>query len=161
MNLEFHLHNKEDFNDDDRKILASMLKIQNKVKGDLRKKIDRCLYFCYVTDADKPIAIGAIKKKTDSDFNDNKSGLIELFHDFDWELGYIYISKDYEGQKLASRVVSRLLSEYGQENLMASTEISANPAMVKILENNGFRLFGKPWKSQIHKHYLGLFLKFK
>ena len=44
---------------------------------------------------------------------------------------------------------------------MASTEITNNPGMVKILERNGFRLFGKPWKSKIHSHYLGLFLRFK
>ncbi len=44
---------------------------------------------------------------------------------------------------------------------MASTEISVNPGMVKILESNGFKLFGKPWKSSIHEHFLGLFLKFK
>ncbi len=30
--------------------------------------------------------------------------------------------------------------------------------MVKILEKNGFRLFGKPWKRNIHDHFLGLFL---
>lgn len=43
---------------------------------------------------------------------------------------------------------------------MASTEIAANPGMVKILEKHGFRQFGKPWKSSLHKNYLGLFLKF-
>jgi len=44
---------------------------------------------------------------------------------------------------------------------MASTEITANPAMVRILEKQGFRLFGKPWKSDIHGNYLGLFLRFE
>lgn len=44
---------------------------------------------------------------------------------------------------------------------MASTEVSANPRMVKILEKSGFRFFGRPWKSSIHDNYLGLFLKLK
>tara|TARA_R110002050_G_scaffold167946_2_gene299014 strand:- start:7219 stop:7395 length:177 start_codon:yes stop_codon:yes gene_type:complete len=57
-------------------------------------------------------------------------------------------------------MVRLLINEYGNENLMASTEINTNPAMVKILEKNGFRHYGKPWKSNIHNSYLGLFLKF-
>lgn len=40
-----------------------------------------------------------------------------------------------------------------------SAAITANPAMVRMLEKMGFRLFGKPWKSGIHDNYLGLFLK--
>jgi len=44
---------------------------------------------------------------------------------------------------------------------MASTEISANPRMVGILEKNGFRHYGKPWKSSLHDNFLGLFLKYK
>jgi hypothetical protein len=34
-----------------------------------------------------------------------------------------------------------------------------NPGMVRILERNGFRAFGKPWKSGIHGNMLGLFLR--
>ncbi|HGY2645760.1 TPA: hypothetical protein ACNVDP_003410 [Klebsiella aerogenes] len=30
---------------------------------------------------------------------------------------------------------------------MASTEITENPRMVHILERNGFKLYGKPWKT--------------
>jgi len=43
---------------------------------------------------------------------------------------------------------------------MATTEISNNPGMVAILNKNGFKQYCKPWKSSIHKNYLGLFLKF-
>ena len=58
-------------------------------------------------------------------------------------------------------IAKLLLEKYGKDNLMASTEITANPAMVSILQKNGFRLYGKPWKSGIHENDLGLFLKFK
>ena len=72
-----------------------------------------------------------------------------------------YTKKKYAGQGIATMIAKLLINEYGEENLMASTEITANPAMVNILQKNGFRLFGKPWKSDIHENYLGLYLKFK
>ncbi len=74
----------------------------------------------------------------------------------------IYIQiQTFKGQKIAQNIVRILIHHFGNNNLMASTEISANPGMVKILESNGFKLFGKPWKSSIHEHFLGFFLKFK
>ena len=107
------------------------------------------------------VAIGAIKRKTQSDFSPEKAGLQELSSDFEWELGYFYTQEKYVGQGIASMIAKLLIEEFGEGNLMASTEITANPAMVNILQKNGFRLFGKPWKSGIHENDLGLFLKFK
>lgn len=43
---------------------------------------------------------------------------------------------------------------------MASTELRIDNAMIRILEKNNFKQFGKPWKSTVHKGTLGLFLKF-
>ena len=108
-----------------------------------------------------PIGIGAIKPKTNSDFDEQKADLSRLFDDFNWELGYLFILDQHQGNSIASNMVNLLIQEYGDDNLMASTEINANPGMVRILEKNGFRQYGKPWKSSIHDNYLGLFLKFK
>ena len=76
-------------------------------------------------------------------------------------MGYIYTNPHFTGKGIASTMVNLLIVEYGDENLIASTEISANPIMVKILSKNGFRHYGNPWKSAIHTNYLGLFLKYK
>ena len=105
------------------------------------------------------VAIGGIKQKTASDFT--KAGMPDLSSEFEWELGYLYTDSDYTGRGIASNVVRLLVETYGKGNLMASTEIAANPAMVRILETRGFRLFGKPWKSGIHGNHLGLFLRFE
>ena len=83
----------------------------------------------------------------------------ELIGEFEWELGYLYTDKDYGGRGIASAITKSLINSYGDGNLMASTEITANPGMVKILESNGFRKFGKSWKSNIHANFIGLFLK--
>jgi len=161
MKATYHTIEKEDFDDTHREIFASMLKKQGKVQGDLDHKIDRCKLICIVNVENDVAAIGAIKEKTTSDFSAEKAGLQELSGDFEWELGYFYTQEKYAGQGIASRIAELLIEEYGKGNLMASTEITANPAMVNILQKNGFRLFGKPWKSNIHENYLGLFLKFK
>jgi ribosomal protein S18 acetylase RimI-like enzyme len=141
--------------------LQRHLKKQGKVKGDLSIKADRCKIICIAKINEDIAGIGAIKIKTKSDFSNEKASVPELSNAFEWELGYLYVNPDYSGKGIATNVTRMLIDSYGNGNLMASTEISANPAMVKILEKFGFRLFGKPWKSGIHKNYLGLFLKFE
>ena len=138
-----------------------MLKKQRKVGGELEKKIDRCKLLCIAWVDNDLAAIGAIKEKTLGDFSADKAGLLDLSDDFEWELGYFYTQEKYAGKGMASVIAKLLIEEYGEDNLMASTEITANPPMVKILQKHGFRLCGKPWKSSMHENYLGLFLKFK
>ena len=160
MKIEYQILHSKDFNSDHRKLVAKMLAEQGKVKGNLENKIDRCKLICIVDVDDKAVAMGAIKKQTRSDFDSEKAGLPNLSDEFKWELGYLYTRPDYKGKGIGSNVVKLLLENYGNGRLMASTEIAANPAMVKILERNGFRPYGKPWKSRIHDNFLGLFLKF-
>ena len=161
MKIEYEIIPQTKFDDSLRTVFADMLRKQGKVKGDLASKADRCKLTCIVKVDDKVIAIGGIKQKTASDFENNKAGVPDLSSEFKWELGYLYTDSDYSGRGIASGVTCLLIDAYGKGNLMATTEITANPAMVKILEKQGFRLLGKPWKSNIHSNYLGLFLKFE
>lgn len=161
MELEFRLIYKDQLKDTDRRIFANLLKKQGKVKGELIKKADRCKFICIVSKDNIPISIGGIKNHSKSDFNTEKANLSELESEFEWELGYLFTDERFNKQGIGNFVVSTLLKEYGDKNLMASTEISKNPAMVRILEKNGFRQYGELWKSGIHSNYLGLFLKFK
>lgn len=161
MKTEYEIIHKTDFNKTHREIFAKKLEEQGKIQGNLSSKVDRCKLICIVKIDDSPVAIGAIKQKTLSDFDSQNAGLPELSDKFEWELGYLYTQKEYRRRGIASAIVRLLIESYGDDNLMASTEISANPSMVKILERNGFRLYGKPWKSNIHENFLGLFLKFK
>jgi len=159
--IEYNIIKKEELSDHTRTIFAEALKKQGKVKGNLSIKADRCKIICIAKINEDIAGIGAIKVKTESDFSNEKASVPELSNAFEWELGYLYVNPDYSGKGIATNITRILIDAYGNGNLMASTEISANPAMVKILEKFGFRLFGKPWKSGIHKNYLGLFLKFE
>ncbi len=161
MNIEFQIIHRNDFQESHRQIFSDLLREQGKVQGDLLSKVDRCKIICIVMSNSEAIAIAGIKKKTNSDFSTEKANVPESSELFDWELGYVYTKDDFNGKGIASTMVKLLLYEYGNENIMASTEISANPVMVRILEKNGFRHYGNPWQSGIHSNYLGLFLKYK
>ncbi len=161
MKIEYEIIHKNELKESHRRLFSEMLYKQGKIQGDLSKKADRCKLICIAKVDNKTVAIGAIKQKTKSDFSSDKANIPDLSNDFEWELGYLYTDDDFSGQRIASTISNTLIHNYGTENLMASTEITANPAMVKILEKNGFKLFGKPWKSSIHNNYLGLFLKLK
>jgi RimJ/RimL family protein N-acetyltransferase len=161
MKIEYEIIQQKDINNSHRNIFSELLRQQGKVNPPFENKANRCKLLCIVKNEDKPIAIGAIKEKTESDFSENKANLPNIKIEFDWELGYIFVIKAFEEKGIASNIVRLLLQEYGDENLMASTEISANPRMVGILEKNGFRHYGKPWKSSLHDNFLGLFLKYK
>lgn len=161
MKIEYEIIQKTEFDDSHRNLFAEMLRKQGKVQGDLKAKVDRCKLICIAKVEDKVVSIGAIKQKTQSDFTNDKAGVPDLTSEFEWELGYLYTDEDYRGRGIASTITRLLIDGYGEGNIMASTEIMANPGMVKILKNHGFLLFGKPWKSDIHDNYLGLFLKLK
>lgn len=160
MELKYDIIKKLDIEDFHRKIFAELLGNQGKVQGNLTTKADRCKLICIASMDSKPVAIGGIKKKSNSDFTKQKANMQNLASDFEWELGYLFTLEDFNGTGIASNIVKLLIKEYGEFNLMASTEITANPGMVRILEKNGFRHYGKPWKSDIHDNYIALFLKF-
>ena len=160
MDLQYKILRKRDLENSHRKIFAELLDKQGKVQGNLMTKADRCKLICIALINNNPVAIGGIKKKSNSDFTGQKADLQNFSSDFEWELGYLFTLEEYTGYGIASNIVKLLIIEYGDFNLMASTEITANPGMVRILEKNGFKHYGKPWKSNIHENYIGLFLKY-
>lgn len=159
-NIEFRLISNSELTENDHKTFGELLIEQNKVKGNCFTKAGRCKLICIVKEDAHPVAIGAIKPKSSSDFLASKADIENLSSEFDWEIGYLFTRPKNSGKGIASNVVKMLLEKVKNDNIMASTEISKNTAMVKILKKNGFKQYGKPWKSSIHGNYLGLFLKF-
>lgn len=138
-----------------------LLVIQDKVKKPTREKIKSCreLVLCYADS--KLIGIGALKEKTKSVFNDLASGLKTIEQKFTWELGYFYVDKLFRGYGISTTISRLLLNDKSNENILASTELNKDNAMIFVLKKFGFRQFGNPWPSSRHDGTLGLFLKFK
>lgn len=161
MILTFELIEKREITEEHKKIFVDLLKKQNKVRGDLSTKIDKCFHLCIVKKNNLPIAMGAIKQKTKSVFSVQKANVPELEQKINKELGYLYTEHLEKGKGISSQIVKLLLSEYNDTNLMATTESIENPGMIKILKRNDFKIFGNDFKSEIHENKLCLFLKFK
>jgi RimJ/RimL family protein N-acetyltransferase len=148
------------FSEEEREIFCGLLQQQRKVTNPTIEKVNRCILLSVCRVNNQIASIGAIKPKTNSDFNSEKSDLEELRNEFQLELGYCFTLPDKTGQGYSSTITRMLLDMVKNKNVMASTEIRSNNSMIGILERNGFTQFGKPWKSIIHKGILGLYLKF-
>ena len=160
MTVDYTTYAKCDIDDNLRTVVAQLLANQGKVRGNLLRKADRCMFICIAQIDGQPIGMGAIKQATARDFDADTSGLEELRATFPWELGYFYTDAAHAGRGIASHIVDLLLQRHGSHNLMASTEVSPPSAMVRILERNRFQQKGKHWPSAIHGNQLGLFLRF-
>ncbi|MBS1571345.1 MAG: hypothetical protein KF825_09995 [Ferruginibacter sp.] len=158
--ITYKLDTPKNISDTDKKIFLELLIQQGKVTNPTLEKINRCTFLCLCKVDNKIISIGAIKPKTNSDFNSDKADLDKFRNDFSSELGYCFTLPDHTGKGFSSSIVKLLLDKFSDTNLMASTELRVDNSMTRILEKNNFKQFGKPWKSTIHKGTLGLFLKF-
>ena len=140
--------------------LISLLKKQGKVVEPSIFKLRRCHSICSCELDDKIIAMGAVKPKTASDFNETKSGEMNRLNDFKWELGYMFTEEEFRGKGYSSRIIEQLFERLGKYNLMATTETDELNPMRKLLLRFGFQQYGNTWKSKIHGGRLGLFLKY-
>ncbi len=148
------------FSFEEKKTFRDLLEQQGKVTNPTLDKINRCKYLCICNEDNQTVSIGAIKQKTNSDFDSNKADLGKMRNEFQIELGYCFTLPDKTGQGYSSSIARMLLDKVGGENIMASTELRADNSMIRILERSGFKQYGKPWKSKIHNGTLGLYLKF-
>jgi hypothetical protein len=150
----------KNFSEEERQIFLDLLKQQGKVTNPTTEKINRCSYLGFCKENNQIVSIGAIKPKTNSDFNSEKADLTKMRNEFQIELGYCFTLPDKTGRGYSSTITQILLDKVKDANIMASTELRSDNSMMRILERNGFKQYGKPWKSGIHKGTLGLYLKF-
>lgn len=138
----------ERFSLTERKIFLNLLEQQGKITNPVIEKINRCTFLCVCKVDNSIVSIGAIKPKTNSDFNSEKSDLNKLQNEFQLELGYCFTLPKHIKNGYSSSIVKLLLEKTANKNLMASTELRTDNSMKRILERNGFNQFGKPWKSK-------------
>lgn len=61
------------------------------------------------------------------------------------ELGYVAVSSDCRGQRLSSKAVRRILFEFGNTDVFATT---SDQKMKSVLAHNGFEWVGHEWDSE-------------
>jgi hypothetical protein len=158
--IAYKIDEPKEFSEVERQAFLELLMLQGKVQNPTIARVDRCTLLCVCKVDNAIVSIGAIKPKTNSDFNSDKADLDEMRDEFAIELGYCFTLPDFTKRGMSSSIVRMLLGKVGDKNLMASTELSFDNPMVRILEKVGFKQYGKPWKSGIHGGPLGLYLRF-
>lgn len=146
-NVDYKIGEPDSFSSNEKSIFLNLLIKQNKVLNPTIEKIDRCKFLGTASFEGKAVAIGAIKPKTSSDFQEPKANLPDLSDHYRWEIGYFYTLPKYEGNHISTAIFNSLMQKYGAGNLMATTEIREENRMVNMLLNRGFKKAGKTWVS--------------
>ena len=142
------------FSDEERNIFLDMIKQQKKIINPKMERVEHCKLLCICKEDGKIVSIGAMKPKSNSDFDTDKADIENLRNEFEVELGYCFTLPDFTGKRYSSTISKMLLDKFEKQNIMASTELRADNTLTRILERNGFKLFGKPWKSGKHGGHL-------
>jgi len=155
----FKIGKPSDFTNDQITSFVELLEQQGKIHSPSEAKVKKCKLIAMGFSWGKPVAIGAIKPKTASDFGASKANLPDLAKDYDWEAGYFFTHPEHESKGFASIIFTQLLKLYGKANLMATTEIREGNRMINSLKSRGFKQTGAAWKSTLSGNQLRLFLK--
>lgn len=148
-----------EFSEDQINSFVELLEKQGKVESPSEAKVRKCKIIAIGFSWGKPVAIGAIKPKTASDFKIGKANVPDLTKDYEWEVGYFYTEPEHEGKKFSSIILDHLMKKNGPTNLLATTEIREGNRMIYSLEHRGFKPVGSTWKSSLSGNDLRLFLK--
>ncbi|WP_316763674.1 hypothetical protein [Pedobacter aquatilis] len=155
----FKVGKPADFTDEEISDFVELLEKQNKVLDPTENKVKKCKLLAMGFSWGRPVAIGAIKQKTASDFTSAKANLPDLAKDYDWEVGYFFTEPEYQGKGFSTVIFNQLLKEYGKGRLMATTEIREGNTMIHSLEHRSFKQVGSTWKSIKSGNDLRLFLR--
>lgn len=72
------------------------------------------------------------------------------------ELGYVVVTKNCRGQTLSNKVIKRILFEFGDSPVFATT---TDEKMKRLLARNGFSWVGHEWKSDRNEALLSLWIR--
>lgn len=101
----YRIDSQKNFSNAQKQIFLDLLIKQEKIRNPTMKKINGCTLLCICMVDGKTISIGAIKPKTNSDFNPDKADLDKLRNDFSLELGYCFTLPNHGGKGYSSTIV--------------------------------------------------------
>jgi len=116
-----------------------------------RNGIKRAELLAFHYEKDLLAGIAAIKRPTE-DYENlvfRKSKTDMLSEDYRLELGYAVTRENFRGHGICSNLVKQLLQRV-PKNLYATTR-SENTLMQRILDRNGFKKTGSPYKGKLKR----------
>lgn len=156
--MEFIINSTDSFTEEEKKQFILLLREQKQtIVPELSFINDRCYYLGFAYDDKRLIGIGAIKKRRILPFV--KSGYKQLIEDYNYELGYLYVKREYRNKEIGLTLSEMLCSKI-DENIY-STCSNDNASMIVILKSLGFICIGESWEGYTTHKNLSLFVKEK
>lgn len=124
--------------------------------GSVENKLPKTEKVAFIERDGKFVAVAA-KKRADANYMNSvsKSSGYPLRGDTS-ELGYVEVVTACRGQRLSVKVVRRILFEFGDETVFATT---SNDRMKPVLSECGFRWVGHEWRSPRTGEMLSLWIR--
>jgi hypothetical protein len=124
--------------------------------GSVDAKLPKAEKVAFIERNGKFIAVAA-KKRADARYAHSvaESSVYPLRGDTP-ELGYVEVLAACRGQRLSAKVVRRILFEFGDETVFATT---SNDRMKPVLAECGFRWVGHEWRSPRTGEMLSLWIR--
>jgi GNAT superfamily N-acetyltransferase len=146
-----------------RAALVAMILEAGEVNPDtLSALIDRAIGFVFARIDGALVGVGAIKRPYDSHRRDvfswAKCGLDPT--EFPFELGWIYVKPEAQGNRIASQLVEKLMPLTNGERVYATSRVN-NHRMHSSLKRFGFNAVGTPYDSRQNQPKIQLFVRFE
>ncbi|MFZ0640061.1 MAG: hypothetical protein WAN33_11555 [Candidatus Acidiferrales bacterium] len=120
------------------------------------KKLRKAQKVAFVERDGKMVAVAAMKKAIPSYAKKlSKLSGYDLADDVP-ELGYVVVLEGYRGQHLSTQVVQRILPEFNNRSVFATT---SDAKMKCVMKKQGFRRVGNEWDSKRPGKRLSLWIK--
>jgi ribosomal protein S18 acetylase RimI-like enzyme len=131
---------------------AELVNEGDEVAGDVQDRIHRARSLILISDGNNIQAVAALKNPYPNYARRvfRSAGRQGMETRYAIELGWIFVATTHRRMGLAGMLVEKALEVAGQEPMFATTR-SSNPAMLRILERNGFVTLGTSFPSSQHE----------
>lgn len=126
----------------------------------LRERIERAYRLAFLNFGEQTVAIGAIKQPVLKYRNETfaKAALADIASEYEYELGWLYVSPRFRKNGLAAQIVGALVDTVENNGLYATSK-EMNTNMHSVLLRNNFRHDGKSYESTLSQESVKLFLR--
>ena len=123
----------------------------------LMKRIKNAVYLIFMVDGDRVVGIGGVKIPLESYKRKvfYGAGVPELMDEYDYEIGWIYITPEYRGNGIFKFIkeLKRLMSG---KKVFATTR-EDNKIIRKVFERVGIKQLGEAYRSTISGNWIVLY----
>ena len=119
------------------------------ISHNLKNRVENAKLLAFSYEDRKLVGVGAIKNpaRTYKEKTFNKAGYKKEEKNFKYELGYIFVEKEYRKKRIGKKIFTALKDKVDISTVFATVR-SDNKIMKSFLEKYGFVKLGRSYKSE-------------